>query len=940
MFVYKVRACIPLLMLLFLAMIIGCSKNPPGSIYPVSLTCEYGENPLGIETQHPNLSWKLESGKRNQVQKAYQVIVANSIESLSENEGDIWNSGKVDSDQSVHVPYAGTKRLESGRRYFWKVRVWDQEDMASEWSEPAYWEMGLLDPADWKASWIGYTCDGAPLFRKEFFVNKKIRKANIYICGLGYYELRLNGEKVGDNVLDPGQTDYEMRSYYVAYEVTKRVKPGWNAIGVELGNGFYHQTSVGGAFGWEDVVYGKPRLIAQLHIRFEDESETVILTDQHWKTTEGPTKFNNVYVGDYYDARTAQPAWDESGFDDAAWCNARIMSGPGGKLVSQKLPPIKRMEIIHPIRIFNPKPGMFVYDMGQNFAGWARLKVSAKEETEIRLRYSEEISDDKTINMASCGGYATGVEQTGRYICKGGSVTEVWEPKFSYHGFRYVEMTGFPGTPNLENLEGILVHTSASQAGEFSCSDTMINRIHQAALWTVKSNIHSVITDCPHREKCGWLGDVIAEMLIYNLDVPLLLKKFERDIETSRTGVKPVLVHDALPGNVKDANIPDGIPWDIAPGRRTGGHRPDWGSTFIHLPWYIFLYYGDISLAREHWEGMTFFMNHLQQLSRDHIIYQGYGDMFSPGHIWSVETPVALTSTAIYYHNARIMSVMADRLGKSRDASKYEELASRIEVAFNTRFYDPVSGSYGSQTANAMALEFGLVPDGDVSRIAKSIAEDIMDRHQGHLNTGHMGSRYLYGALADHGYDGLARIVLNQKTYPGIGHLFSKGATTFWESWGEKEIDENSAGVRSRNHPFQAGYDAWFFSGIGGIRPDPEAPGFKQIVLKPELTGELDFARTSYESVYGTIISDWKFVEDDFNWTIQIPVNTSAMVYFPAQDPGTITESGEQITGLEGIEYVGKQDDRVVLKIGSGTYEFTITPQETQPFFSVRYRTL
>lgn len=504
------------------------------------------------------------------------------------------------------------------------------------------------------------------------------------------------------------------------------------------------------------------------------------------------------------------------------------------------------------------------------------------------------------IDPASTGVYATNVVQTDKYTCKGTGV-EIWEPRFTYHGFQYVEMTGFPENPSLENLEGIVIYTSVGEAGTFECSDRMLNRIHKTALWTAISNIHSVVTDCPHREKCGWLGDIIAEMLIYNLDVPLLLTKFIRDIETSRKG---------------------GIPFDVAPGRRTGGHHPDWGSTFIQLPWYSYLYYGDISLARKHLEGMSMFIEHLNKISKDNIIYEGYGDFFSPGSISPTRTPIALTSTAFYYLDVKLMSKMAKVLGKEKDAENYLKLSQEIKSAFNKKFYNEGNKTYGSQTGDCLALNFGLVQDGFEQDVAESLANDVIEKHNGHHSTGHMGSRYVYNELSKYGYGDVAQRMLNQTTYPSIGDLFNRGATTFWEYWGEAEIDSTSNGVRSRNHPFQAGFDAWFYNGIAGIKPDEEDPGFKHISLEPQIIGNLTFAKANYRSIYGMIISDWSIDKGIFQWFVSIPVNTTATVYIPAKDVNDVREGEKLAKDVEGVEFIKTENGRIIFNIGSGEYKF------------------
>ncbi len=886
---------------------ISCNEEGNNVIKPQSLTCEYSENPLGIETVNPRLGWILCSASRNQKQSAYRILVASSKEILNKNTGDLWDSQKVLSDESVHIQYKG-KTPVTGMRCWWKVCVWDQDNRKSDWSETFTWEMGLLSPEDWKAQWIGYNCNSAPLLRKEVDLRNDIKEARIYICGLGYYELHLNGLKIGENVLDPAQTDYEKRSFYVVYDVTGNISSGVNAIGIILGNGWYNQASVNhGRYGWKDVVYGKPRLLFQMHLLYSDGTESLIVSDETWKGSGSPIISDNIYAGETYDARLEQKGWDKPGFDDSEWGRVSISEGPGGKLISQNIPPIKKMSTIVPAAPDNPEPGVFVYDMGQNFSGWVKLSLSAPCGTEIKMRFAESIHSDGMIDPASTGVYATDVVQTDKYICSGKGLEE-WEPGFTYHGFRYVEVTGFPGKPDTGNILGIVVHSAVKQKGTFSCSDKMINTLHETALWTQKSNLHGIPTDCPHRERCGWLGDAFltSDMTIYNFDMPLFWSKYIGDIESSRR---------------------NGIPTNIAPGRRYGGSDPDWGAAYIQLPWNMYLFYGDKSVITDNYEGMCFFMSHLQSIASDNIIYEGIGSLFSPGRIMAEETPVEFTSTLLYFFCADAMSKMAKATGKEKDALGYSQLARDIRISFNDKFYKEDGKTYGCQEMNALALAFEMAPSDAETAVAENLYNYVFDTHKGHVTTGIFGSRYIYEALSKHGYCEAVPKILNNKNFPGFGYLFSLGATTFWENWGEVKFENTPkpANERSRNHPFQGGFDAWFYNGMGGINPDPEDPGFKHIILKPFFIRTIDSCFTQYSSIHGLIKSEWLNTENAITWKISVTANTTATAYFPAGDNDYISESGVPGTDVVGTKFIKMENGRAIFELGSGNYEFVIT---------------
>jgi alpha-L-rhamnosidase len=861
----------------------------------IDLRCEYLAHPLGVDVPGPRLSWTLWSDERGQRQTAYRILVASTPELLEQDRADTWDTGKVDSDRTCHVVYGG-KPLRSLQRCYWKVQVWDRYGQPSDWSEVSCWEMGMLSPDGWQAKWIrAPIAEPAPLFRKEFAVWSGLQRARALICGLGYYELYLNGKRIGEQVLDPAQTDYERRAFYVVHDVTDALREGINCVGVMLGNGWFHQAIV-----WGGMSYGEPVLLLQLILEYEDGRVETVCTDESWKTTPGPVLKNNVYAGEEYDGRREIPGWNEPGLDDSRWQSVRVVPAPTQSLQSQLMPPIKRTRVFPPAALTSPQPGVWIYDMGQNFAGWVKLKVSAPAGTTITLRFAEELYPDGTLNPESTGVFATTVVQTDRYTCKGVGV-ELWEPRFTYHGFRYVEMTGYPITPTLDMLEAVVVHTAVPPAGTFECSDEMLNRIHRTALWTEISNLHSIPTDCPHRERCGWLGDahVSAEMTIYNFEMAPFWTKYLEDIETSLTE--------------------KGLPTFVAPGKRKIGEAsPDWGTAVVQIPWYLYLYYGDTRVLECYYATMKRWVEHLLSISEGYIVSAGLGDWCAPGSVPG-NTPIPITSTAVFYLDAMLMHKIATVLGKDEDAVWFGALARNIRQAFIERFYDASNRTFGTQAADALALAWGLVPEGEEQAIADSLARDVMEKHGGHHSTGIMGSRHLYWALSEYGHGDVAMKILHQLDYPSIGHLFSLGATTLWECWGEPDIDQQE-GPRSANHPMQGGFDAWFFYGVAGILPSEPGVGFKRIMFKPQLLPGLRWARATYRSMHGLITSHWRREGERLLWDITVPPNTTATVYLPAADAAAVTESGQPLESVPEIQVVGRQGDYVVLEVASGRY--------------------
>ncbi len=863
---------------------------------PTNLLCEYVSNPLGIDVTQPRFSWILDYSERSQLQSAYQVLVASKQENLDADNGDKWNSDKVVSEQSINILYEGSS-LESGKTYYWKVRLWDKDSKVSPWSKIATFEMGLLKSEDWGGEWIG----GEDLLRKEFTINKDIARARVYISGLGYYELYLNGDKVGPFVLDPGWTDYKKRALYSTYDVTKHLRKGKNVIGIMLGNGRYIKT-----YG-----YGSPKALLQLNIEFIDGSSESIITDNTWKTTSGPVLSNDIYNGERYDARLERRGWDTPLYHDSDWDIAKITDTPGGKLVSQaSFPSIKVTKIIQPLRITSPRPGVYIYDFGQNFTGWVRLCVSGSRGTKVNLRYAELLDEDGMLNPVP----NRRAKATDTYILKGEG-KETYEPRFTYHGFRYLEVTGFPGTPTLESIEGRVVHSAVEPRGGFICSNPLINSIHKNVLWGQLSNLMSVPTDCPQRdERMGWMGDaqLSAEEAIYNFDMASFYTKWVEDIRDSQA---------------EDGSVPDVVPpyWSNYPA------DPAWGTACVVIPWYLYQYYGDKRILEKNYSLMKKWVDFLSTKAENHILsYFKYGDWCPPAHVKPVDTPGELTSTWYYYHDTLILSKIAGILGKSAHGEKYSGLSSKIKEAFNKKFLLDDHYATGSQTCNALSLFLDMVPEDKKEAVLKNLIDDIVVTHDSHLNTGIIGTRYILDVLTKYGKVDLAYKLATQRTYPGWGYMIREGATTIWERWEYLA----GGGMNSHNHIMFGSVDAWFYKVLAGINVDPAGPGFRRIIIKPYIVGDLKYVSASIKTIRGTVSSSWIRDKDSLVLNVTLPVNTQAKVSLPRMglESVIIKESGKiiwkdssYIEGVSGITAGNEEDEYVIFNIGSGSYSFEIS---------------
>lgn len=888
------------------------------SLSPADLRCEYRQQPLGIDALAPELSWTVTSEERGRKQSAYQVLISSSAEGLAKDVADLWDSGKILSSATAHVAYAG-KRLGSAQRVFWKVRVWDERGRASAWSAPATWTMGLIDPSDLKARWISSGPEQTPrtgereplpLFRREFVVTRPIKRALVFVCGLGFYELHLNGRRVGDQVLDPGWTNYRKTCLYSTYDVTAQLSPGTNAFGIMLGNGMFNIT--GGRYVKFRGSFGSPKMILQMRLEYADGAATEVVSDASWRTAPGPIQFSCIYGGEDYDARREHQGWDRASFSDAAWEPATIVEGPGGNLVSQSSPPLKVIQIFKPVRITSPKPGVLVYDLGQNFSGWPQLSVSGPAGATVKL-ITGEVLDAQGLPSQRSSGSPVWFSYTLR-----GKGTETWHPRFSYSGFRYVQVEGAARSRAetgrdkaiLKELQGCFVHSSARTVGQFSCSNELLNRIHNLIDRAIESNLQSVLTDCPHREKLGWLevSHLLGPAIMFNYDVATLYQKICRD--------------------TRESQLPNGLVPDIAPEytvfQRGFRDSPEWGSACVIDAWHLYQRYGDRRVLADQYDTMARYVAYLGSLAKDHIVSYGLGDWYDigpgePGE--SKLTTKGLTATAIYYQDLAILAETARLLDKKDDAERYAQLLAQVKHAFNRQFFHPDSNQYdrASQTANAMPLVLGLVEPQRRQAVLENLVQDVR-AHANHVTAGDVGFRYLLLALAQGGRSDVIFDLNTRPDAPSYGSQLAQGATTLTEAW---DANPNS----SQNHCMLGHAEEWFYTDLAGIQPDPAQPGFGCVIIAPQPVGDLTWVKASYDSIRGRIVSEWEKKNGQFKLHLVIPANVTATVFLPAASADTITESSHALDKAVGVRLLRVEKGRAVLAVESGNYRFASTLQ-------------
>jgi len=1005
----KSSLVIPVAISMFLC---GCAHlSGAEPVSPVSLRCEYLENPIGLDVIQPRLSWRIESGIRGQKQTAYHILVASSRAKLNANVGDLWDTDKVRSDQSVQIACTNIP-LMSRAQYFWKVMVWDKDGHPSAWSPSAHWSMGLLDPADWQAKWIGldtkpevdlplsvksggkpstiiltsalygvpgdsarqvdvtaklqkqvaagqlkvsgtnklagkdpayrttkkleleYTVAGVtrkitipenavldlstgktaekkkkkkkkkqylptPFLRKEFNVAAPVKRAVVYVTAQGFFELHLNGKRVGDEFFMPGWTDYRKRIYYRAYDVTSMLKPGVNAIGGILGDGWFR----GNISNIGQNKYGTTiRLKTQLHVDYADGKTEVISSDPTWKASFGPILESDMQAGETYDARREIPGWDRPGFDDRGW--SAVDTGSEIKPVIQAYPgvPIRKTQELPTVKLTEPKPQTYVFDLGQNFSGWIRLKVNGKAGDKVAMRFAEMLNADGTVYTANL----RSARATDTYVLKGGG-DEVWEPHFTFHGFRYIQITGLSTKPSTDTVTGIVIHSDAPMTSSFSCSDPMLNKLYSNIVWGQRSNYLEVPTDCPQRdERLGWTGDtqVFIRSGCYNQDVASFFTKWVIDLMDTQNsagtfGQQAPVFH--------------------------GHGSPAWADAGVICPWTIYKVYGDVRMVEKYYDAMARFIDYCRKKGLKGP-GGGFGDWLAVGS----KTPKDLISAAYFGYSTSLMIEIADALGKKEDAAKYRKLFEDIRANFQKSFVKADGTIAGnSQTAYCLALHYNLLTDKQREQAAAHLVDRIKAKNY-HLSVGFVGVSILLPTLTEISRSDLAYRLIQNKTYPSWGYSIEQGATTIWERWNSytKKGGFGNAGMNSFNHYAYGSCNEWMFRSMLGI--DTDGVGFKTIVMKPELPvlgevegeGGISWAKGHYDSIYGKIASDWKLDEDTFRWKITVPPNTTATLYLPAARDADVTENSKSVKQAEGVTFLRTEKDRVVLSVESGSYSF------------------
>jgi alpha-L-rhamnosidase len=842
------------------------------------LRCEYKMDPLGIDVAKPRLSWQLESTEKNVLQTAYQVQVASSDKDLAK-EKVVWDSGEVKSDESVGVEYAGPA-LMSAKTYLWHVRVWDNHGHASGWSAPAKWEMGLLDSADWKASWVTPNLgedetksNPAPLLRKELTINakKKIERARLYASAMGLYEMHLNGKRVGDQYFTPGWTAYDFRFQYQTYDVTDMLKSGANCLGATVGDGWYRGYM---AFDGKRNNYGtKAGLLAQLVVTYTDGTQEVVGTDGTWKASTGPVLVSDIYNGEAYDARLEKNGWDAAGYDDKDWKSVTPMETPHQKLVAAAGPPVKKIEEVKAVKVLRTPAGDTVVDMGQNMVGWVKFRVTAPAGTTITLRHAEVL--DKAGNFYTENLRAA--KETITYTARG-SGQEVFEPHFTFQGFRYVAVSGWPGEVRPDDFTGVVVHSAIERTGNFETSSVLLNQLEHNILWGQKGNFLDVPTDCPQRdERLGWTGDaqVFSPTASFNFETVEFYEKWLKDVALDQQD---------------DGAVPHVIPNILShTTRKDQSASSGWADVAVVVPWTVYQAFDDRRVLEQQYPSMKAWVEYMRKQAGEKYLYNTgftFGDWLAFATTDS-DYPGATTDkdflqTAYFAHSTELLAKTAAVLGKKEDAAEYQALEGKIKAAFLREFVTPNGRlSSNTQTAYTLALAFDLLPESMRADAAERLAADV--RKFGHLTTGFLGTPNLTWALSDSGHLDEAYLLLNRTEYPSWLYPVTKGATTIWERWdGIKEDGTfQDPGMNSFNHYAYGAIGLWMYGVVAGIRIDEAHPGYKHVLIAPRPGGGLTYARAAVDSVYGKVSSGWQIADGKLKLKVEVPPNATATVSLP-----------------------------------------------------------
>lgn len=899
---------------LFIVLLFGFSSVlvAQKKIQVKELTCEYKDNPIGIDTRIPRFGWKIYSNLRGVQQKTYELRVSQDLAALAKGEKIMWQSGTVASDQSIHVPYAGPE-LKSRVRYYWQVRVTDNKGNASGWSEIKFWEMGILSPDEWTAQWVEADLPGdsagqpSPMLRRSFEVKKRVSKARLYITAHGIYESYINGQRVGDAYLTPGWTVYGKRLQYQTYDVTGMLKQGSNGTGVILGDGWYR-----GWLAWENNknVYGtKLGLLYQLEVDYSDGTHESITSDDQWKVATGPITRSGIYYGEAYDARLEKKDWSMGSYNDTGWTPVKVISEDKRNLTAAYGPPVRKHETFKVLKIIKNKKGEVIADFGQNLVGWVRLKVTGKTGDKVTIHHAEVL--DKEGNFYTENLRAAKQELV--YILKGGG-EETYEPSLSFFGFRYVRIEGFPGELKTGNIEAIAVYSDMKPAGEFTVSNPLVKQLQHNIQWGQKGNFVDVPTDCPQRdERLGWTGDAQAfcRTASFNMNVAPFFIKWLKDLSADQ---------------VPDGRVPFVIPNVL--GKDASGST-GWADAATIIPWNLYMAYGDKRILEEQYPSMKAWVGYIEKSSMNDLWNQGFhfGDWlfyrpFDDLDGRSAVTDKYLIAQCFWAHSTQLMINAASVLGNQDDVTHYTESLKKIKAAF-LREYTTPNGRLvtGTQTAYVLALNFDMLPEDLRAQAAERLAKNVKD-YGNHLTTGFLGTPYLCHVLSRFGYTDVAYDLLLQETYPSWLYPVKMGATTIWERWDGMKPDSTfqTPGMNSFNHYAYGAIGDWMYRTVAGLQET--SPGYKTMLIAPKPGGKLTDAGIVYTTLYGEVKSAWKIDGQTFTLTVQVPANTMATVVLPQAAGQKITDKGIDVTKVKAIANRKTTGNDVTLSVGSGIYTF------------------